>query len=59
MTCILEKQSDLRFFGREDIPELFAEDQIAALNAYFMGVRYPLLRENRMDAEPIISDWRQ
>ena len=42
-----EESLELRFFSREDIPELFAEDHIAALNAYFKGVRYPLLRENK------------
>ena len=42
-----EESYELRFFSRDELPELFAEDQIAALNAYFAGVRYPLLRENR------------
>lgn len=37
---------ELRFFGRDEIPALFAEDHIAALEAYFKGVRYPLLQEN-------------
>ena len=41
-----EESYELRFFGRDEIPELFAEDQIAALDAYWQGVRYPLLREN-------------
>ena len=44
-----EGSYELRFFGKEEIPELFAEDHIAALGAYFRGVRYPLLQENRMD----------
>ena len=44
-----EESYELRFFGKEEIPELFAEDHIAALGAYFRGVRYPLLQENRMD----------
>ena len=43
---------ELRFFGKEDIPALFAEDHIAALDAYFSGVRYPLLRENTFRANP-------
>lgn len=38
---------ELRFFGKDEIPELFAEDHIAALEAYFRGVRYSLLQENR------------
>ena len=43
-----EESYELRFFSREEMPELFAEDQIAALDAYFRGVRHPLLQENRM-----------
>ena len=54
-----EESFELRFFSSEDIPEIFAEDHIAALDAYFRGVRYRLLQENRMDVEPIISKWRQ
>ena len=42
-----EESYELRFFGRDEIPPLFAEDHIAALDAYFRGVRLPLLRENR------------
>ena len=38
---------ELRFFNRDEIPELFAEDHRAALEAYFSGVRHPLLRENK------------
>lgn len=41
-----EESLELRFFGKEEIPELFAEDHIACLDAYFKGVRYPLLQEN-------------
>jgi len=43
-----EESYELRFFSREEIPDLFAEDHIACLDAYFKGVRYPLLRENRL-----------
>ena len=42
-----EESYELRFFARDEIPELFAEDHIASLEAYFGGARYPLLRENR------------
>ena len=42
-----EESYELRFFGRDEIPELFAEDHMAALDAYFAGVRLPLLHENR------------
>ena len=41
-----EESYELRFFGKDEIPELFAEDHIASLNAYFKGIRYPLLQEN-------------
>ena len=41
-----EESLELRFFGRNELPPLFAEDHIAALDAYFRGVRYPLLQEN-------------
>ena len=44
-----EESHELRFFGSDEIPPLFAEDQAAALKAYFSGVRFPLLRENRAD----------
>ena len=42
-----EESYELRFFGRDEIPELFAEDHMAALDAYFAGVRLSLLHENR------------
>lgn len=41
-----EESFELRFFGTDEIPELFAEDHIAALRAYCRGVRLPLLNEN-------------
>ena len=41
-----EESYELRFFSREELPACFAEDHIAALDAYFSGVRYPLLHEN-------------
>ncbi len=44
-----EESYELRFFAEDELPELFAEDQIAALDAYFSGVRYPLPRENAYD----------
>ena len=37
---------ELRFFPKDRIPDLFAEDHRAALDAYFRGVRCPLLDEN-------------
>ena len=42
---------ELRFFGKDEIPELFAEDQRAALAAYLQGVRNPLLQENKYQGE--------
>ena len=42
-----EESYELRFFGKDELPELFAEDHLAALDVFFEGVRYPLLRENR------------
>ena len=44
-----EESYELRFFARDEMPELFAEDHIAAVEAYFQGVRFPLLQENRME----------
>ena len=37
---------ELRFFGKDEFPELFAEDHIAALEAWRGGVRFPLFTEN-------------
>ena len=42
-----EESLELRFFSREELPPLFAEDHRAAVDAYFAGIRLPLLRENR------------
>ena len=43
-----EESLELKFFSQEEIPELFAEDHRAVIDAYFQGVRYPLLRENSL-----------
>ena len=37
---------ELRFFGKDEFPELFAEDHIAALEAWRSGIRLPLFTEN-------------
>ena len=42
-----EESYELRFFGKDELPEIFAEDHRAALDVFFEGIRYPLLRENR------------
>ena len=44
-----EESYELRFFEKSELPELFAEDHIAAVKAYYRGVRFPLLQENRME----------
>ena len=41
-----EESYELRSFGKEELPDVFAEDHVAALDAYFRGVRYLLLQEN-------------
>ena len=41
-----EESFELRFFGKDEFPELFAEDHIAALEAWCGGVRLPLFTEN-------------
>ena len=46
-----EESYELRFFGRDELPELFAEDHRAALDAYFSGIRCPVLRENEYRKE--------
>ena len=42
---------ELRFFSREEMPEPYAEDHRAALEVYFAGVRYPILKENKKTGE--------
>ena len=49
-----EESLELRFFPRERIPDLFAEDHRAALDAYFRGVRFPIFRENQ-DTDGIVD----
>ncbi len=44
-----EESFELLFFGKDELPEVFAEDHKAALEVYFNGVRYPLLHENKYD----------
>ena len=41
-----EESLELKFFGIDEIPFLFAEDHRTAMETYLAGVRYPLLREN-------------
>ena len=42
-----EESYKLQLIGKNEIPDLFAEDHRAALEVYFSGVRYPLLHENK------------
>lgn len=42
-----EESFELKFFAYDELPPLFAEDQRAALKAYFDGVKLPLLNENK------------
>ena len=51
-----EESFELRFFSREEMPPLFAEDHIAAMEAYFAGVRYPLLRENSYQSNVVETE---
>ena len=41
-----EESFELRFFGKDEFPELFAEDHIATLEAWRSGIRLPLFTEN-------------
>ena len=43
-----EESYELKFFKKEDLPELFASDHREALKAYFAGIKLPLLNENKM-----------
>lgn len=53
---------ELRFFAKEEIPSLFAEDHREALRAFYEGVRYPLLNENtgrgRLDVSQFSKAYR-
>ena len=48
-----EESLELRFFAREELPELCLPDHRLAVEAYFRGVRLPLLPENgKKEAAP-------
>ena len=51
-----EESLELRFFAREELPELCFPDHRAALEAYFQGIRLPLPRENRQDSRKPIEN---
>ncbi len=44
-----EESLELRFFAQEELPELCFPDHRAAVDAYYRGVRLPLLPENRRE----------
>ena len=44
-----EESLELRFFSREEMPELCFPDHRAAVAAYYDGLRLPLPRENRRE----------
>ena len=44
-----EESLELRFFVREELPDLCSPDHRAAVDAYYRGVRLPLLPENRRE----------
>ena len=48
-----EESLELRFFGLEEMPPLFAEDHRETMKAYRTGVRYPLLRENNYQSNAV------
>lgn len=53
---------ELRFFGTDEIPDLFAEDHRQAVRAYCDGIRNPLLKENNrfgdLDVSAFSKDYR-
>jgi len=44
-----EESLELRFFAQEELPELCFPDHRAAVDAYYRGVRLPLLSENKRE----------
>lgn len=44
-----EESLELRFFGKDELPWLFAEDHRKAVEAYFSGVNFPIPNENKAD----------
>lgn len=43
-----EESLELRYFALDELPPLFAEDHIAAIEAYKRGISLPLPKENRL-----------
>lgn len=41
-----EESFELKFFSKEEMPPLFAEDHQKAVEAYYKGIKYPLFDEN-------------
>ena len=42
-----EESLELRFFSKEELPKLFAEDHKVAIKRFFDGIVLPILEENR------------
>ena len=42
-----EESYELKFFGPDEIPDLFAEDHMAAIDSYYKGIRHSMLNENK------------
>ena len=47
---------ELRFFAREELPELCFPDHREAVDAYFRGLRLPLLRETRLAERSLTAE---
>lgn len=41
-----EESFELKYFSPDELPHLFAEDHIAAINAYKEGIAVPIFKEN-------------
>ena len=43
-----DESLELKFFSKEEMPEIFAEDHRLAIKRYFDGISYPIPEENTM-----------
>ena len=42
-----EESLDLKFFSKDELPEIFAPDHSLAINDYFRGVKHNIINENK------------
>lgn len=42
-----EESYELKFFSKDELPYLFAEDHREAVKAFYEGIKYPLFKENK------------